>query len=394
MKKSIADIDVQNKRVLVRCDLNVPMENGRVSDATRIDASLPTIRYLMEKGAGIILMSHLGRPGGKPDTEFTMAPVAGELSARLGADVQFCASSAVVDDEVQRCAEALAPGEIMLLENLRFRPEEEQNEDRFSKQLADLADIYVNDAFGTAHRAHASTVGVAQYLPAVCGFLIKKELDFLGGALDHPKRPLVAILGGSKVSDKIGVIENLIEKADRIIVGGGMAYTFIKATGGHIGLSLLEESSVELARDLLEKAKKNGVPFLLPTDHVAGDAFKPDCNVRIVDGVDIPDGWMGMDIGPETALRFACYAGEAATVIWNGPMGVFEFPAFEGGTLAVARAMAESSAITIIGGGDSAAAVNRFGLADRMSHISTGGGASMEFLEGKVLPGVAALMDA
>jgi 3-phosphoglycerate kinase len=394
MKKSIADIDVQNKRVLVRCDLNVPMENGRVSDATRIDASLPTIRYLMEKGAGIILMSHLGRPGGKPDTEFTMAPVAGELSARLGADVQFCASSAVVDDEVQRCAEALAPGRIMLLENLRFRPEEEQNEDRFSKQLADLADIYVNDAFGTAHRAHASTVGVAQYLPAVCGFLIKKELDFLGGALDHPKRPLVAILGGSKVSDKIGVIENLIEKADRIIVGGGMAYTFIKATGGRIGLSLLEESSVELARDLLEKAKKNGVPFLLPTDHVAGDAFKPDCNVRIVDGVDIPDGWMGMDIGPETALRFSCYAGEAATVIWNGPMGVFEFPAFESGTLAVARAMAESSATTIIGGGDSAAAVNRFGLADRMSHISTGGGASMEFLEGKVLPGVAALMDA
>lgn len=393
MKKSVADIDVRGKRVLVRCDLNVPMEQGVITDTTRIEASLPTLQYLLKEQAAVVVISHLGRPKGKPDKAFSLAPVALALSRHLEADVQFCDSPAVVDDEVAHCAKQLKPGSLMLLENLRYRPEEEQNDEAFSRQLAALADIYVNDAFGTAHRAHASTVGVAHYLPAVCGFLMKKELDFLGNALNHPRRPLVAVLGGSKVSDKIGVIENLIQKADRIIIGGAMAYTFIRAMGGHVGSSLVEESHIELAGMLLKKAKESGVPFLLPTDHVAGDAFRADCNVRVVEGSDIPDGWIGMDIGPETSMRFASYASEAGTVIWNGPMGVFEFPSFEGGTHAVASAMAASDAVTIVGGGDSAAAVNRFGLAACMSHISTGGGASMEFLEGKELPGVAALLD-
>ena len=394
MKKSIVQTDVSNRRVLVRSDLNVPMEDGQISDDTRILASLPTIRYLMEHGASVILMSHLGRPKGKPKDEFSLEPVAKRLSGILGQEVAFIPSPVVVDEDVLRKAHAMKPGQVMLLENLRYRPEEEANDPAFAKMLAELGDLYVNDAFGTAHRAHASTVGITEFLPAVCGLLIEKELKFLGEALDDPKRPLTAILGGSKVGDKIGVIENLIQRADQIIIGGGMAYTFIKANGGSIGNSLLEEDKLEMAKALQERARKKGVAFLLPVDNKAGDAFEAGCNTRIVQIDQIPDGWMGMDIGPQTITLFTEAIRGAATVIWNGPMGVFEFPAFEEGTRAIAQALAESSGITIIGGGDSAAAVKQFGLADWMSHISTGGGASMEFLEGKILPGVAALMDA
>ena len=393
MKRSIADMEVSGRKVLVRCDLNVPMEEGKISDDTRILASLPTITYLLDRGAAVILMSHLGRPKGKPLAEFTLAPVAARLEEVLEREVLFASSPAVVDDAIREEARALSPGQVLLLENLRYRPEEEANDPGFSKDLADLGDLYVNDAFGTAHRAHASTAGITAYLPAVCGFLIQKELKFLGEALDEPKRPLVAILGGSKVGDKIGLIENLIRRADQILIGGGMAYTFIKANGGNVGNSLVEEDKLALAIDLQEKAREKGVGFLLPADNKAGDAFKADCNTRIVEIRRIPEGWMGMDIGPRSIAEFTEVIRTAATVIWNGPMGVFEFPAFEEGTRAVARAMAESEGITIVGGGDSAAAVVQFGLADRITHISTGGGASMEFLEGKILPGVDALMD-
>jgi len=394
MKKSIVQTEVSDRRVLLRCDLNVPIEDGEISDDTRILASLPTIRYLTERGASVILMSHLGRPKGKPKDEFSLAPVAKRLSGILGQEILFIPSPVVVDEDVLRKALSMKPGQVMLLENLRYRPEEEANDPAFAKMLAELGDLYVNDAFGTAHRAHASTVGITEFLPAVCGLLIEKELKFLGGALDDPKRPLTAILGGSKVGDKIGVIENLIQRADQIIIGGGMAYTFIKANGGSIGNSLVEEDKLEMAKALQEKAREKGVAFLLPVDNKAGDAFEAGCNTRIVQIDQIPEGWMGMDIGPQTITLFTEAIRGAATVIWNGPMGVFEFPAFEEGTRAIARAMAESKGTTIIGGGDSAAAVKQFGLADRMSHISTGGGASMEFLEGRILPGVAALMDA
>ncbi len=394
MKKSITQMEVAGRKVLVRCDLNVPMEGGAISDDTRIQASLPTIKYLLDREASVILMSHLGRPKGMPNKEFTLAPVAEKLSAMLGVEVIFLPSPSVVDDGVRSAARQLQPRQVMLLENLRYRPEEEANDPGFSRELAELGDLYVNDAFGTAHRAHASTVGVTEFLPGVCGLLISKELEFLGGALDDPSRPFTAILGGSKVSDKIGVIENLIDRADQILIGGGMAYTFIKANGGEIGSSLLEEDKLGLARALQEKARKKGVEFLLPVDNKAGDAFLADCNARVMDIDKIPQGWMGMDIGPKSIERFTAVIRRAATVIWNGPMGVFEFPAFEEGTRAVALALSENTGVTIIGGGDSAAAVKQFGLAGRMSHISTGGGASMEFLEGKTLPGVAALLDA
>ncbi|MDD2301314.1 MAG: phosphoglycerate kinase [Eubacteriales bacterium] len=394
MKKSIIQTEVSGRKVLVRCDLNVPMEAGKISDDTRILASLPTIRYLLEHGASVILMSHLGRPKGLPKAEFTLRPVAEKLAELLGRDVVFVPSSEVVDDEVREKAAALQPGRVMLLENLRFRAEEEANDPDFAKALAELGNLFVNDAFGTAHRAHASTAGITAFLPAVCGLLIEKELKFLGDALETPGRPLVAILGGSKVGDKIGVIESLIRKADKVIIGGGMAYTFLKANGGRIGNSLVEEDKLALARSLQKEAEKNGVELLLPVDNKIGDAFDAGCDTQIADAMGIPDGWMGMDIGPKTITLFTEAIRDAATVIWNGPMGVFEFPAFEEGTRAIARAMAESGGITIIGGGDSAAAVTQFGLADSMSHISTGGGASMEFLEGKTLPGVDALLDA
>jgi len=394
MKKSITQMEVAGRKVLVRCDLNVPMEGGAISDDTRIQASLPTIKYLLDREASVILMSHLGRPKGMPNKEFTLAPVAEKLSAMLGVEVIFLPSPSVVDDGVRSAARQLQPRQVMLLENLRYRPEEEANDPGFSRELAELGDLYVNDAFGTAHRAHASTVGITEFLPGVCGLLISKELEFLGGALDDPARPFTAILGGSKVSDKIGVIENLIDRADQILIGGGMAYTFVKANGGEIGNSLVEEDKLDLARALQEKARKKGVEFLLPVDNKAGDAFLADCNARVMDIDKIPQGWMGMDIGPKSIERFTAVIRGAATVIWNGPMGVFEFPAFEEGTRAVALALSENTGVTIIGGGDSAAAVKQFGLAGRMSHISTGGGASMEFLEGKTLPGVAALLDA
>lgn len=393
MKKNVKDIDVKNKRVLVRCDFNVPLDEGVIVDDTRIAASIPTITYLLEQKASVILVSHLGRPNGTPAKELSLAPVAKKLEELLAQPVIFAKSSRVIDKDVKAKAKTLKPGDVMLLENIRYRKEEEANDSGFAKELASLAEIFVNDAFGTAHRAHASTSGIAALLPAVSGFLIEKELAYLGEALDHPKRPLVAILGGSKVSDKIGIIESLINKADTVIIGGGMAYTFIKANGYEIGTSLCEEDKLDLARSLQEDARKKGVAFLLPKDNKVGDSFSADCNAQIVDSKQIPKNWMGMDIGPESIEQFKAVIREAGTVIWNGPVGVFEFPAFEEGTREIAKALAESQAITLIGGGDSAAAVKKFGLSEKMSHISTGGGASMEFLEGKTLPGVAALLD-
>ena len=393
MKKTVRDIDVKGKRVIVRCDFNVPMKDGVITDENRITAAMPTVRYLIENGASVILMSHLGRPKGKPNREFTLSPVADALARQLGRPVVFGNSGAVVDDYVKELAARMDPGDIMLLENLRFRPEEEKNDPEFAKELASLADIYVNDAFGTAHRAHASTAGIADYLPAVSGFLIEKELKFLGEAVDDPKRPFVAILGGSKVSDKIGVIENLLEKADTVIIGGGMAYTFIKAAGFGVGSSLCEEDKLGLANELRAKAKEKGVELLLPVDSKIGDKFAADCETAFADSESMPEGWMGMDIGPKTIEIYTEAVKKAGTVVWNGPMGVFEFDAFADGTKAVAEALAASGAVTVVGGGDSAAAMKKFGLEDKVTHISTGGGASLEFLEGKVLPGVAVLED-
>ena len=393
MKKTVRDVELKGKRVICRCDFNVPQKEGRITDDTRIRAALPTIRYMLEQGASVILMSHLGRPKGKPNHDFTLAPVAERLSELLEQDVCFAPSDTVVDDEVRAKAAALKPGEVMLLENVRYRAEEEKNDPGFSKELADLAELFVNDAFGTAHRAHSSTAGIADFLPAVSGFLIEKELKFLGEAVEDPKRPFVAILGGSKVSDKIGVIENLIAKADTILIGGGMAYTFLKANGCSIGSSLCEEDKLDLAQHLQEKAKEAGVELMLPVDSKCGDKFAADCETCFADSEAMPDGCMGLDIGPKTIEAYTAAIGKAGTVVWNGPMGVFEFPAFEDGTKAVAKAMAESGAVTVVGGGDSAAAVQQFGFGDAMTHISTGGGASLEFLEGKVLPGVACLED-
>ena len=393
MKKTVRDVDLKGRRVICRCDFNVPMKEGEITDDTRIRAALPTIQYMLEQGASVILMSHLGRPKGKPDPKYTLAPVAVRLGHLLDKDVIFAVSERVVDEGIVRIARGLQAGDVMLLENVRYRAEEEKNDPVFSKELADLADLFVNDAFGTAHRAHSSTAGIADYLPAVSGFLIEKELKFLGEAVEDPKRPFVAILGGSKVSDKIGVIENLINKADSILIGGGMAYTFLKANGLAIGSSLCEEDKLDLAKHLQEKAKAAGVELMLPADSKCGDAFAADCGTCTADSEAMPGGFMGLDIGPKTIEKYTAQIAKAGTVIWNGPMGVFEFPAFEDGTRAVAKAMAESGAVTVVGGGDSAAAVKQFGFEEGMTHISTGGGASLEFLEGKVLPGVACLQD-
>ncbi|MBQ1995551.1 MAG: phosphoglycerate kinase [Clostridia bacterium] len=390
-KKSVEDIDVKGKKVLVRCDFNVKMEDGVITSDKRIVASLPTIKYLLDNGAKLILCSHLGRPKGEFKPEFSLAPVAVRLGELLGLEVKMAKD--VVGESAQALAADLKEGEVLLLENVRFHAEETKNDPEFSKALASLAEIYVNDAFGSAHRAHSSTTGVADYLPAVGGYLIRKELEYIGGALESPKRPLVAILGGAKVSDKIGVITNLMEKVDTLIVGGGMAYTFFAANGHSVGTSICEEDKIDLAKEMMETAKAKGVNFLIPVDNRVGLEYKADTEHKIVDSDDIPDGWMGLDIGPKTEELFANAIKGAGTVIWNGPMGVSEWANFASGTIAVATAIAESGAISIVGGGDSAAAVQKLGFADKMSHISTGGGASLEFLEGKALPGVVALND-
>lgn len=392
-KMTVQDILVRSKRVLVRVDYNVPLdENGAVADDKRITASLPTINYLLEQGARIILCSHLGRPKGEVKKEFSLAPVAKRLGELLpGVNITFAGDC--IGPEAMEKAMVLKDGEILLLENLRFHKEEEKNDPAFAKELASLAEIYVSDAFGTVHRAHASTAGVAAYLPAVAGFLIGKELSIMGEALEHPKRPFVAILGGAKVADKIGVITNLLNKCDTLLIGGGMAYTFFKAKGYEIGDSLLDEESVGLAGELMKRAEEKGVKLLLPVDTVVADRFAEDAQHKTVPANGIPAGWQGMDIGEQTRKLFANEIANAETVIWNGPMGVFEFDEFAKGTAAVAQACAQCPGVTIIGGGDSASAVKKLGYAKQMTHISTGGGASLEFLEGKVLPGVAALND-
>ncbi|MGE5329655.1 MAG: phosphoglycerate kinase [Deltaproteobacteria bacterium] len=391
-KKTIEDIEVSGKRVLVRCDFNVPQnENGEITDDRRIEGALPTIKYLVSKGAKVILCSHLGRPKSGFEPKFSLAPVAERLGKLLNKNVVLAKD--VIGESAKACAASMNNGDIVLLENVRFHKEEEANDPEFAKQLASLADIYVNDAFGTAHRAHASTAGVADYLPAVAGYLIKKEIDFMGKALSSPDKPFVAILGGAKVSDKIGVIENLIDKVDVLIIGGGMAYTFFKAKGYGIGTSICEIDKIDLAKGLLEKAEKKGVKLLLPLDTVIGKEFKADTEHKVVKSTEIPEGWMGLDVGPASVNRFSDEISKAKTVIWNGPMGVFEFPAFAVGTKSIADVVADSGAISIIGGGDSAAAVEQMGLAEKMTHISTGGGASLEFLEGKELPGIVCLQD-
>lgn len=390
-KKSVEDIDVQGKRVLCRCDFNVPTKGGVITSDKRIVAALPTIEYLIKHGAKVILCSHMGKPKGEVKPELSLKVVAERLSELLGQPVKMAED--VVGPSAQSLAASLKDGEVMLLENTRFEKGETKNDPELSKKLASLADIFVNDAFGTAHRAHASTAGVADYLPAVCGYLVQKEVSIMGKALADPERPFVAILGGAKVSDKIGVINNLLEKADTIIIGGGMAYTFVKAQGGEIGTSLLEADKMDYALEMIRKAKDRGVKLLLPVDTMAGDQFAADCARKVVPTNAIPADWMGLDIGPETIKLFTDAIKGAGTVVWNGPMGVFEFPAFAAGTEAIAAALAESGAVTIVGGGDSAAAVEKLGFADKMTHISTGGGASLEFLEGKELPGVACLLD-
>ena len=392
-KKTIEDIDVSGKKVLVRCDFNVPLdENKNITDETRINAALPTIKYLLEHKAAVILCSHLGRPKGEFNMKYSLKPVAVRLSELLGQTVELAAD--VIGPSAKAMAAALKPGQAMLIENVRFHKEEEKNDPAFAKELASLAEMYVNDAFGTAHRAHASTEGVTHFLsPCVAGFLIGKELSVMGAALENPTRPFLAILGGAKVSDKIGVIKNLLDKVDVLLIGGGMSYTFQKALGGKVGKSLLEEDKVDLARELMQLAKEKGVKLMLPVDNEAGDSFSNDALRITVHSTEIPDGFEGLDIGPVTQQMFADEIHKAKTIIWNGPVGVSEFPNFACGTKAVAKAMAETDAVTIIGGGDSAAAVEKLGYADKMTHISTGGGASLEFLEGKELPGVAALDD-
>ncbi|MCH5316193.1 MAG: phosphoglycerate kinase [Eubacterium sp.] len=392
-KKTIEDIDVKGKRVLARCDFNVPLKDGEITNDKRIVAALPTIKYLMENGAKVILCSHLGRPKGEYKPEFSLAPVAKKLSEYLGVEVKLAEDPEVVGENAKAIAAELKDGEVMLLENVRYRKEETKNEENFSKELASLADIFVNDAFGTAHRAHCSTTGVAAFLPAVCGYLIQKEIKFMGGALAEPKRPLVAILGGAKVSDKIGVISNLIEKCDTIIIGGGMAYTFMKFLGHNIGDSLLEADWIEKAGEMMKAAEEKGVKFLIPVDNKVGKEYDENTEAMIVNSDEIPDGWMGLDIGPKSQALFADAVKDAGTVIWNGPMGVSEWDNFAAGTISVAKAVADSDSISVIGGGDSVAAVTKLGFADKMSHISTGGGASLEFLEGKDLPGICALQD-
>ena len=393
-KKTVKDVEVSGKKVLLRCDFNVPQdkETGAITSDKRIVAALPTIQYLLDQGAAVIACSHLGKPKNGPDPKLSLAPVAKRLGELLEKDVIM--ASDVVGEDAKAKAAALKSGEIMLLENTRFEKGETKNDPELAKTMASLADIYVSDAFGAVHRAHASTAGVADYLPAVSGFLIQKELDFLGGAIANPKRPLVAILGGAKVSSKIGVINNLLEIADTIIIGGGMSYTFSAAQGGKVGDSLLEADWLDYSKEMIAKAAEKGVKFLLPVDTVCGDSFAPDAKSQVVKAGEIPDGWQGLDIGPETVKLYCAAVADAGTVIWNGPMGVFEFSAFAKGTEAMAEALSNTSAITVIGGGDSAAAVEQLGYAGKMSHISTGGGASLEFLEGKELPGVACLLDA
>ena len=393
MKKTIRDIDVKGKHVVVRCDFNVPMQDGVITDDNRIVSALPTIRYLIENGAKVVLMSHFGRPKGEARMEFTLAPVAKRLAELLEKEVKFISCPEVVNDEVKQAAAALKDGEVMLLENVRFRKEETDNEAGFAKELASLGEIFVQDAFGTAHRAHASTAGIADYLPAVSGFLIEKEVKFLGSAVENPERPFVAIMGGAKVGDKIPVIENLLQKVDTLIIGGGMAYTFFKSMGLEIGKSILDADSIDLAKKLMEKAEAQGVKMLIPVDTVCATEFSNDAETKICDRDAIPADMEGLDIGPKTVELYREALKDAKTVVWNGPMGVFEMPNFAKGTKAIAEILADSDAITIIGGGDSAAAAEQFGLADKMTHISTGGGASLEFLEGKVLPGIAVIED-
>ena len=389
-KKSVEDIDVAGKKVLVRCDFNVPFDaEGNISDPKRINEALKTIKYLIDHKAKVILCSHLGRPKGEFNMKYSLAPVAAYLSKALGQEVKMAKD--VIGESAKGIAASLQEGEVELIENVRFHKEEEKNDPAFAKELASMADIYVNDAFGTAHRAHASTAGVAAYLPAVCGYLIQKEITIMGGALANPKRPFVAILGGVKVSDKIGVINNLLEKVDTLIIGGGMAYTFMNAMGYSVGTSICEADKVDLAKDMMAKAKEKGVKFLIPIDNIVADKYAADAAFQTVDSDKIPDGWMGLDIGPKTAELFSDAIKGAGTVVWNGPMGVSEWENFANGTIAVAKAVAESGAISIIGGGDSAAAVEKLGFADKMTHISTGGGASLEFLEGLELPGIACL---
>ncbi len=426
-KKTIEDIAVAGKKVIARCDFNVPMKDGKIADDKRIVGALPTIKYLLNEGAAVILCSHFGRPhnifnakleldkkekkkvealpeeeraaatekfleAAKNDNvKFSLAPVAARLSELLGIEVKMAKD--VIGEDAKAKAAALKPGEVLLLENVRFHKEETKNDPAFAKEMASMAEIYVNDAFGTAHRAHASTAGLADYLPAVCGYLIQKEISVMGGALSDPKRPFVAILGGAKVSDKIGVINNLIEKVDTLIIGGGMAYTFFKAFGNEIGTSLCEHDKLDLAKELVEKAHAKGVNFLLPVDNMIGREYKEDTPCMSIYSDSIPDGWMGLDIGPKTQELFSKTLVGAGTVIWNGPMGVSEWKNFAAGTETVAKAVADSGAISIIGGGDSAAAVEKLGFADKMTHVSTGGGASLEFLEGKTLPGIACLLD-
>ena len=391
-KKTIEDIDVNGKRVLVRCDFNVPQdEEGNITDDRRIIAALPTIKYLMEHNAKVILCSHLGRPKGEFNMKYSLKPIAKRLSELLGKKVHM--ADDVIGDSAKCLVASLREGDVMLLENVRFHKEEEANDMAFSKALAELADVYVNDAFGTAHRAHASTEGVAKYLPAVCGYLIQKEINVMGKALNNPVRPFVAILGGKKVSDKINVITNLIDKVDELLIGGGMAYTFFKAKGYEIGKSICEDDKVELAKELMEKAAHKGVKLLLPIDNVVATEFSNDAESKVVASNEIPADWEGVDIGPETVKLYGDALKNAKTVIWNGPMGVFEFDKFAVGTNEIAKILGGLDAITIIGGGDSAAAIEKGGFADKMTHISTGGGASLEFLEGKKLPGIACLLD-
>jgi len=392
-KKNVEDLDVAGKRVIVRVDFNVPLdkETGEITDDKRIRGALPTIKYLVDNNAKVILVSHLGRPKNGPEAKFSMKPAAERLSELIGKPVTLAAD--VIGEDAKAKAAALQDGEILMLENVRFHKEETKNDPKFAAELASMADLYVNDAFGTAHRAHASTAGLANFLPSASGYLIKKEIDFIGGALDNPARPFVAILGGAKVSDKIGVITNLLDKADTIIIGGGMAYTFIGAMGGTVGDSLFEADKVDLAKEILAKAEEKGVKLLLPEDTVVATEFAADAESKVVPSMEIPDGWQGLDIGPATIEKFSAAIADAKTVIWNGPAGVFEFDKFAVGTKALAKAIAESEAISIIGGGDSAAAIEKLGFADKVTHISTGGGASLEYIEGKVLPGIDCLND-
>lgn len=393
-KKTLKDYNFQGKKVLVRCDFNVPLdENQNITDDRRIRSSLPTIQYLIEEGARVILMSHLGRPKGEANPKFSLLPVANRLSELLEKEVVFAKDDLVISQAVKDKIDELKDGDVALLENTRFRKEEEKNDENFAKELASLGEIYVNDAFGTSHRAHASNVGVSSYLPSAVGFLVEKEISIMGKALEDPERPFVAILGGAKVSDKIGVIENLLDKVDSILIGGGMAYTFLKAQGYEIGQSLLEEDKMDLALSLIEKAKEKGVKLLLPVDITTAKEFKNDTEIRIA-GIDsIPEDWMGLDIGPKTLKLFSEEISKAKTVIWNGPTGVFEMENFSKGTYGIAKALVDSDATTIVGGGDSASAVEKAGYAAQITHVSTGGGASLELLEGKVLPGIAAISD-